>query len=258
MLSVEEIARLSNEFETRSPQEILAWAIERFWPQIAMSSSFQTQSMPLLHMATSIRHDLLIFFLDTGYHFWDTLIFREQIASAWKLNVLDLYRDSRWDHFARQLTRSLPLDDPDLCCYLNKVQPMQKALRDLQAWITGIRRDQTANRAHAKILELQPDGLLKVNPLLNWTKSDVENYVREHNLPVHPLLAKGYRSIGCAPCTVAVGLNEDERAGRWAGRGKSECGLHTEMFEHKNISEVGPTFHIDPSKKKIGKNGSPT
>ena len=247
MLSQAEITRLSEEFETRTPQEILTWAIDRFWPQIAMSCSFQTQSMPLLHMATRIRRDLLIFFLDTGYHFWDTLIFREQVASGWKLNVLDLYRDPRWNHFAQQVSRSLPIEDPDLCCYLNKVQPMQRALGDMKAWISGIRRDQTATRAHARILELQPDGLLKVNPLLNWTKADVEFYIKEHHLPVHPMLTKGYRSIGCAPCTLAIGLNEDERSGRWVGRGKTECGLHTEMFGLKDFAETRRDIHLDPS-----------
>ena len=190
MPSKKQIAQLSEEFETKTPQEILTWAIDEFWPQIAMSSSFQTQSMPLLHMASRIRRDLLIFFLDTGYHFWETLIFRERIASEWKLNVLDLYRDNRWDVFARQNTRTLPVDDPNLCCYVHKVQPMQKALKDLQAWISGIRREQTPTRAKAKILELQDDGLLKINPLLNWTKTEVVNYIREHNLPPHPLLGK--------------------------------------------------------------------
>ena len=249
MLSQTEIAQLSERFEASPPQEILTWAIPAFWPQIVLSCSFQTQSMPLLHMATHIRHDLLIFFLDTGYHFWDTLIFREKIASEWKLNVLDLYRDARWNHYVRQHSRTLPLEDPDLCCYLNKVQPMQKALGDLKAWISGIRRDQTATRAHARILELQPDGLLKINPLLNWTKADVENYIQEYNLPAHPLLAKGYRSIGCAPCTVAVGLNEDERLGRWAGRGKTECGLHTEMFGQKDFAGTKPALRHDHSTK---------
>lgn len=247
MLSKKQIAQLSDEFETRTPQEILTWAIAEFWPQIAMSSSFQTQSMPLLHMASRIRRDLLILFLDTGYHFWETLIFRERIASEWKLNVLDLYRDSRWDVFARQHTRSLPVEDPDLCCYLHKVQPMQTALKDLKAWISGIRRDQTPTRAKAKTLELQDDGLLKINPLINWTKTDIVNYIREHELPPHPLLRKGYRSIGCAPCTLAVGLRDDERAGRWVGRGKTECGLHTEMFERKEISEIKQDFRLDVS-----------
>ena len=247
MLSKRRIAQLSEEFETKAPQEILTWAIDEFWPQIAMSSSFQTQSMPLLHMATKIRRDLLIFFLDTGYHFWETLIFREKLASEWKLNVIDLYRDSRWDTFVRQNMRSLPVEDPNLCCYLHKVQPMQIALKDLKAWISGIRRDQTTSRAQARILELQDDGLLKINPLLNWTKADIINYIREHNLPPHPLLGKGYRSIGCAPCTIAVGLRDDERAGRWAGHNKTECGLHTEMFRQKEISEVKQDFRLDVS-----------
>lgn len=245
MLTPLEIERLSQEFETKTPQEIITWAVETFWPQIALSSSFQTQSMPLLHMASQIRRDILIFFIDTGYHFWDTLIFKEQLASQWQLNILDLYRDSRWDVFTRQHTRTLPLEDPNLCCFLHKVQPMQRALKDMLAWISGIRRDQTAVRASAKILELQNDGLIKVNPLLNWTKADVKRYMEEHNLPAHPLLAKGYRSIGCAPCTVAVGLDADERAGRWAGRGKVECGLHTEMFQHRDVADLRQDFRID-------------
>lgn len=246
MLSALEIEQLSQDFESKTPQEIIQWAVDTFWPQIVLSSSFQTQSMPLLHMASRIRRDLLVFFLDTGYHFWDTLIFREQIASEWQLNVLDLYRERRWEDFAKQHTRILPIEDPNLCCFLHKVQPMQKALKDMKAWISGIRRDQTSVRAHAKILELQDDGLLKINPLLNWTKADVKKYVEENKLPSHPLFEKGYRSIGCAPCTIAIGLNDDERAGRWSGRGKIECGLHTEMFKHKALAEVKQDFHINP------------
>lgn len=247
MLSHEEIEALSQDFEAKTPQEIIQWAVDTFWPQVALSSSFQTQSMPLLHMASRARRDLLVFFLDTGYHFWDTLIFREQIASEWHLNVLDLYRDSRWDVFAKQHGRTLPGEDANLCCFLNKVQPMQKALKDMKAWISGIRRDQTSVRAHAKILELQDDGLLKINPLLNWTKADIKRYAEENNLPSHPLLEKGYRSIGCAPCTIAIGLNDDERAGRWSGRAKIECGLHTEMFQHKDIAEVKQDFQLNLS-----------
>ena len=241
-----EIEQLSNEFEAKTPQEIITWAVDNYWPQIALSSSFQTQSMPLLHMASQIRHDLLIFFLDTGYHFWETLIFREQIASEWQLNVLDMYRDTCWDVFARQHTRTLPLEDPNLCCFIHKVQPMQKAMKDMLAWISGIRRDQTSVRANARILELQEDGLLKINPLLNWTKKDVQRYTEENNLPSHPLLKNGYRSIGCSPCTIAIGLNEDERAGRWTGRSKIECGLHTDMFRHKDVAELRSDFKIDP------------
>lgn len=248
MLSASEIEKLSLEFETKTPQEIIQWAVDTFWPEIAMSSSFQTQSMPLLHMATRIKHDLPVFFLDTGYHFWESLVFREQIASEWQLNVIDLYRDPRWDVFARQRMRSLPMDDPNLCCYIHKVMPIQKAMKDFKAWISGIRRDQTSVRAQAKILELQDDGLLKINPLLNWTKTDIKRYIEENNLPSHPLLEKGYRSIGCAPCTIPIGLNEDERSGRWSGRGKTDCGLHTEMFAQKEIVPINDQFVLKPSK----------
>lgn len=118
MFSAEEIEERSQEFETKTPQEIIKWAVDSFWPQIALSSSFQTQSVPLLHMASLIRRDILIFFLDTGYHFWETLLFREQLASHWQLNILDLYRDTRWDAFAREHTRVLPVEDPNLCCYI--------------------------------------------------------------------------------------------------------------------------------------------
>ena len=250
MFSAGEIERLSEQFETKAPQEIIQWAVDAFWPQIALSSSFQTQSVPLLHMASMVRRDILIFFLDTGYHFWETHMFREQLASHWQLNVLDLYRDPRWDVFARQNTRSLPVDDPNLCCFIHKVQPMQKALKDMKAWISGIRRDQTSVRAHARILELQSDGLLKINPLLNWTKADIQKYAKEHRLPAHPLFQRGYRSIGCSPCTIAIGSNDDERAGRWSGRGKTECGLHTEMFQQKGVSEPTNNFRIDSTDVK--------
>lgn len=233
MSFADEIRRQAEEFEGKTPQKILEWAIREYGDDIAMSSSFQTQSMPLLHMATRIKPDIRIFFIDTGYHFWETLIFCVRVASDWNLNVIDLHRDSRWDVFVRQNLRNLPLDDPNLCCYIHKVQPMQKAVNSVWAWISGIRRDQTEVRSHAKIVELQDDGLIKINPMLNWTKADVNRYIEEHNLPKHPLLEKGYRSIGCAPCTVAVGDSDSDRAGRWAGRGKTECGLHTEMFKQK-------------------------
>ncbi|MFZ1041131.1 MAG: phosphoadenylyl-sulfate reductase [Anaerolineales bacterium] len=250
MFSKSEVDALSAQFEAKTPQEIIRWAVDTFAPDIAMSTSFQTQSMPLLHMAVSIMPTLRIFFLDTGYHFWDTLIFRERIQHEWNLNVVDLYRGSRWDVFARQNTRTLPIQDPDLCCYIHKVQPMQNALSGLRAWISGIRRDQTAERSRARILELQDDGLLKVNPLLNWTKRDVQAYMEEYHLPTHPLYERGYRSIGCAPCTIAIGLNDDDRAGRWAGRGKTECGLHTDLFKHKELVEVKDQFVLKPEESK--------
>lgn len=250
MFTKEEIAALSAQFETKTPQQIVEWVVAQFAPEIVVSTSFQTQSMPLLHMVTRAMPGIRVFFLDTGYHFWDTLIFRERIQHEWNLNVVDLYRDSRWDVFVRQNVRTLPLQDANLCCYIHKVQPMQRALAGLRAWISGIRRDQTSERARAQILELQSDGLLKVNPLLNWTKRDIQTYIADHHLPSHPLYERGYRSIGCAPCTSTVGLDDDDRAGRWAGRGKTECGLHTDMFKHKDLAEVEDQFVLKPEDAK--------
>ena len=226
----EEIASLSKEFEKDSPQEIIKWVVDEFCPNLSMSSSFQTQSTPLLHMINEIQPKMRIFFLDTGMHFWDTLVFREHLEQIWDLNIVDLRPDEKWRTVLRHFGHDLPETDPNLCCYIRKVQPMQKALDGVDAWITGIRRDQTANRAHAQILEYKRDGLLRVAPFLNWTGEEVFNYISEKNLPRHPMPVSLYPSIGCKPCTRAIQSNENERAGRWTGKEKTECGLHTEMF----------------------------
>ncbi|HBY08143.1 MAG TPA: phosphoadenylyl-sulfate reductase [Chloroflexi bacterium] len=235
-LSSAEIARLSLSFEAQTPQEIIAWAVDTFCPEIAASSSFQTQSVPLLHMISQIRPEMRIFFLDTHYHFWDTLMFREQLERELNLNVVELYPSKSWWQFLHRFGRSLVSEDPDLCCFIRKVEPMQKGVVGLKAWITGIRRDQTSQRASARILELQPDGLLKVNPMLNWTRADVADYMQTYNLPEHPMTSLGYPSIGCMHCTSKVKAGQDERSGRWVGKGKTECGLHTHMFQEKKAS----------------------
>jgi phosphoadenosine phosphosulfate reductase len=257
-LTPKEIARLSLAFEAQTPQEILAWAVDTFYPDIAASSSFQTQSVPLLHMISQIKPAVRVFFLDTHFHFWDTLIFREQLERELSLNVVDLYPDKSWWDFLRRFGRTLVTEDPDLCCFIRKVQPMQKGVEGLRAWITGIRRDQTKQRAQARILELQPDGLLKINPMLNWTREDVAAYNQEHQLPGHPMTHLGFLSIGCMHCTAKVKPGEDERSGRWVGKGKTECGLHTDVFKEKKASpeEVMHEFiftHLDDTPKAENK-----
>jgi len=251
MPTPDEFTLISDEFETCTPQEIIQWAVDTFWPDIAMSSSFQTQSIPLLHMISRIKPEIRIFFLDTGYHFWDTLLFREQMGYEWQLNIVDLRRDERWNEYFKYNRHSLPNEDANLCCYLNKVQPMQKAMHGLKAWISGIRRDQTRERANAQFIEVQKDGLVKVNPLLNWTGKDIRAYISTHDLPSHPMYDKGYRSIGCSPCTQPVSDDQDERAGRWVGRGKTECGLHTNLFQ-KDLTEAKLSFLLEGNKKRAG------
>lgn len=233
----EEIESLSQDFESATPQQIIRWTVDNFFPKLAMSSSFQTQSVPLLHIVKAIKPDIRIFFLDTGMHFWDTLFFREHLEQIWNLNIVDLRPDEKWRVVLRHFGADLPETDPNLCCYIRKVQPMQKALEGLNAWITGIRRDQTENRTGAKILEYKRDGLLRVAPLLNWTRDDIWRYIAEHDLPQHPMPLSRYPSIGCKPCTRAVEPGENARAGRWDGKGKTECGLHTDLFNKTKLTD---------------------
>lgn len=211
------------------PKAILRWAWLTFGAQAAASSSFQTQSIPLLHMIAQSAPGMTIFFLDTGFHFPETIHFRDRLWRKYGLNIVSLAPEMGHDGF-RYAFGELYQRDPDRCCGLNKVEPLERARQRFKAWISGIRRDQTATRADTPIVSLLDDGTYKICPLARWTKHDVGAYAREHKLLEHPLTALGYASIGCAPCTQPISAGEDERAGRWTGTGKTECGLH---FPHK-------------------------
>jgi len=226
IVSPDEISALNARFAGADPATVLEWAAERFMPRLAVTSSFQTQSVPLLHLISQVCPQVPVLFLDTGYHFPETLAFRDELIARFGLTV-HIVRPDPEQAVARQ--ESLYRRDPDLCCYVRKVVPMQRALRDLDAWISGIRRDQTPQRAGTQRVELLPQGGVKINPLASWTREDVWRYIHCHDLPAHPLLAQGYLSVGCAPCTVPA-FGGDERAGRWAGTGKTECGLHTDAL----------------------------
>ena len=221
------IAVNEQKLEQWSPYKILAWAVRTFGQEIVMSSSFQQQSLALLHIVSQVAPELPVLFVDSGHHFPETLAFKEQITRQFGLNVIDLHPAMSPKEQEAEYGPELWKHQPDLCCYLNKVEPMQDALRAYRAWITGIRRDQSAHRARAKVVEVRKDGLIKVNPMVMWTQADVWRHIKSHHLPTHPLYARGYKSIGCAPCTQPAGKGSRERAGRWPGRHKTECGLHT-------------------------------
>ncbi|WP_456428588.1 phosphoadenylyl-sulfate reductase [Rhodocaloribacter sp.] len=227
---------LNLRFEGASPETILGWAWRTFGPEIAATSSFQTQSVPLLHMIARVAPEMPVFFLDTGFHFAETLAFRDRLRERFGLNVVALTPEDGHEAFRRR-HGDLYRRDPDLCCFINKVEPLERAMKGMRAWISGIRRDQTLHRAATPIVSLGPEGRVKVCPLAGWTRRDVWRYLHDHELPEHPLLKKGYLSIGCAPCTQPVADGADERAGRWAGREKTECGLHlTEKRPMKTTS----------------------
>lgn len=220
--------RLNEQLEHNSTAEILSWAFECFGERLAITSSFQTQSIPLLHMVAQHIPEAPVLFLDTGFHFPETLAFRDQLMEDWGLRVINLGYEQGHGEFLRRFG-ALYKKDPDACCRLNKVEPLAKGLAKYDAWITGIRRDQTLNRSDTPILSRRSDGLIKICPMATWTDHDVNRYISREHLPSHPLLSKGYMSIGCAPCTQpAFG---DDRSGRWAGTAKTECGIHLDSRE---------------------------
>lgn len=222
-----DLLHLNETFETAPPEEIITWAWQQFHPRMAATSSFQTQSLPLLHIIAQTAPQMPVYFLDTGFHFPETLAFRDQLAADMGLNVCSLTRHMEPDLFW-QKHGELHRTDPDQCCYINKVEPLHLAKRELDAWITGIRRDQTAQRRNTEIVTCERSGQYKVCPMATWSERDIWRYIHQHDLPVHPLLSKGYMSIGCAPCTRPVGQDGDTRSGRWQGQTKTECGLHVE------------------------------
>lgn len=232
-----DIEHFNNVFESAPPEEILRWAWETFAPNVACSSSFQTQSVPLLHIIAQVCPDMPVLFIDTGFHFPETLTFRDTLQAQFGLNIQILRPTVTQSELLQQYGEALYRRDPDLCCYINKVQPLDWALKRMRAWISGVRRDQTQTREALPVLERQPNGLLRIHPLLNWTKADVKAYREAHALPRHPLEALGYTSIGCAPCTRPVFSGEDDRAGRWAGSDKKECGLHLDWNTQKEQHE---------------------
>ncbi|MBN1965647.1 MAG: phosphoadenylyl-sulfate reductase [Anaerolineae bacterium] len=225
-IAANDLDALNAGFADAPPEAILRWTWETFGERAAASSSFQTQSVPLLHLIGQVCPGLPVIFLDTGFHFAETLAFRDDLIARFGLNVVVVRRQPGQTGALHLSGDPLYRTDPDLCCYINKVEPMQRALKAYDAWLSGVRHDQTENRAGKRIFERRADGLLQIHPVLAWTKRDMWTYINRHDLPAHPLLAQGYLSIGCAPCTRPVTDGQDERAGRWVGTDKTECGLH--------------------------------
>lgn len=229
------IEQKAEELRGEDVETILQWVWKDFGGDAAATSSFQSQSVPLLHFISEYVPEMPILFLDTGFHFPETLEFRDQLIEEFGLNVRSLEPRLGHDGF-REKHGKLHQRDPNMCCYLNKVEPLEDAMREYDAWVSGIRHDQTENRAGTPVLQREEDGTLKVCPMIDWTSRDVWDYIDEFNLPTHPLLEEGYLSIGCAPCTQAPGEGEGERGGRWAGSEKNECGLHTDFGEDTETS----------------------
>jgi phosphoadenosine phosphosulfate reductase len=214
--STADLADLSEDFETAPASAVIGWAVETFGSDLVLAASFE--NVVLIDLATRIAPAIEVIFLDTEAHFPETLDFVDTVRARYDLN----------------LTVTKPGPEAaahpcgsEQCCQFRKVAPLRRAVQGKRAWLTSLKRDDGPTRADAPIVSWDTAfGLVKVNPLATWTSADIASYLADHQLPVHPLTARGYRSIGCAPTTRPVADGEDARAGRWVGLDKSECGLH--------------------------------
>ncbi|MDX2081426.1 MAG: phosphoadenylyl-sulfate reductase [Terrimicrobiaceae bacterium] len=227
------IHRKAEEFESAPLVDILRWCWEEYGERAAIGTSFQGAGLVVMHTAWANGFRFPVFTIDTGLLFPETLELKAAIESRLGIQIEALIPEQTVDQQAAEYGPELWKTNPDLCCSLRKVIPLQKKLSELDVWITGLRRQQSETRDATKIVELYHFDVLrdryivKLNPMAAWTREDVQAYIREHDLPVNALTAKGYRSIGCRPCTRPTAEGESERAGRWTGFDKSECGIHT-------------------------------
>ncbi len=225
---LEELARHSARLESATPEEIITWAVERYFPRLTMATAFGPEGCVILSMLARIEPRVYVFNLDTGYQFRETLELRDRIAQRYGI-VVDLQRpELSVEEYERRNGGPVYKTDPDRCCFDRKIAVLHRVARGFDAWMSGIRRDQSPHRAGAPIVGWDKKfGLVKISPLANWTRKQVWDRIVYENIPYNPLHDRGYTSIGCWPCTRAVLFGEDERAGRWSGTGKIECGLHT-------------------------------
>lgn len=224
----EGISKLADWWEEKTPQELLALAVERFGTKVALACSFGAEDVVLVDMLVKINPEVPIFYLDTDKHFRETYETRDRLAARYGISFVQVKPALTLEEQAARYGDRLWERDPNLCCNLRKVEPLKAFLRDFDAWITGIRREQAPTRANARKVEWDAKfGVVKFNPLADWTFKDVWRYIHENGVPYNPLHDRGYPSIGCECCTRPVRPGEDFRAGRWAGFNKTECGLHT-------------------------------
>ena len=225
-----QIAAANRDLADASPQDILRWAVREFHPHLLMATAFGAEGCCILHMLADIEPTVTVINLDTGYQFAETLELRDRILRTYGIAVELVRPEMSVAEYEAEHGGPLHGLRPDQCCLDRKITPLKDALARHQprAWISAIRKDQTDTRAtSASVIQWDPKfQLVKVNPLLNWTKNKVWKFITDHGVPYNPLHDQGYPSIGCWPCTRAVQAGEDDRAGRWAGKVKKECGLH--------------------------------
>ncbi|MDQ4076385.1 MAG: phosphoadenylyl-sulfate reductase [Chloroflexota bacterium] len=226
--SQREWKELAAEWEEASPQAILRWTVERFGERLTLGTGLGPSGIVLIHMLREIIPNPDIFFLDTGLHFEETYALKRRVETQLEVRIRALHPVQSVAEQAAKHGPALWDRDPNHCCYLRKVTPLRNYLADFDGWLTAVRRDQGSTRANLPIVRyVNAYGVVKVCPLATWTREMVWTYLNVHELPFNPLHSRGYSSISCAPCTQPVAPGDGERAGRWMGFAKVECGLHT-------------------------------
>jgi len=224
----QELAARSEELESASAHEILRWAVDRFAPRFAMATAFGAEGMTLIHMLAEIAPETPIFNLETGYQFPETLELRERVKDRYGIEVQFIQPELDVAEYEALHGGPLYVRDPNQCCFDRKITLLHQVASGLDAWSSAIRRDQSADRAKTPIVGWDKKfKLVKISPLANSTKQEIWDLIVREKIPYNPLHDQGYQSIGCHPCTRQVILGEDERAGRWSGQAKTECGLHS-------------------------------
>ena len=232
-ISPAEVHDLADRFESAEVEEALAWAWERFGARAAIGTSYQGAGLVMIHKAVQAGLPLPVFTLDTGLLFPETLELKRRLENFFEIKIESLFADQTPEEQAAEHGPELWNRSPDLCCTMRKVLPLQRKLDHLAVWITGLRRQQSDERQRTQILELyhfdvlRDRYILKLNPMANWSREAVWEYIKANKIPYNPLHDRGYSSIGCWPCTRSVAEGANERAGRWTGFDKSECGIHT-------------------------------
>lgn len=221
-------AALNARFGERDPEEVITVARDMFRDRIALVSSFGAESAVLLHLISKVDRALPVIFLDTGKLFAETLAYRDRLIERVGLSDVRSVKPDPARLAAADPDKALWMINPDFCCQIRKTEPLQRALSGFDAWFTGRKRFQSRVRSELRVFEADGERV-KVNPLALWSGEQIKAYFAEHDLPEHPLVARGFPSIGCVPCTTKVIAGEDNRAGRWRGTEKTECGIHTEL-----------------------------
>lgn len=235
MLTVAEVEELNHRFNNERTEQILGWAWKQFGPKAAIGTSFQGAGLVMIHIARQTGLDFPVFTLDTGLLFPETIELKKRLEHFFGIEIESMLPDLNLEQQKTAYGDELWKRDPDLCCTIRKVLPLQAKLAELDCWITGLRRQQSDTRANIGIIEAyifdQSTGreIIKLNPMANWSREAVWKYLHDNKIPYNPLHDQGYRSIGCAPCTIKSAGGENERAGRWIGFNKVECGIHTFM-----------------------------